>query len=97
MIAQYRKMATDLARARAALRRAGAPDPDALNYSTRAGKRFMWRNPETGRLTHFGSDSRNTHLDSPDEKKRRAYVARHAPGGFPRYTPAWLALKVLWT
>jgi hypothetical protein len=89
-------MSDELVRARKLLRPyAKTYLVETLARSTRAEKRFQVRMVSSNELVHFGSVSRATHFDKPDEAVRAAWRARHArhlnsPG------PGQLSSIVLW-
>jgi len=82
-----------------AKRKLGATD---LQKSTRKNKRFMVE--YQGRLIHFGSATGSTFGDHGDEKKRKAWRARHSKIKLKdgrlahqvKGTPSYFAWHLLW-
>tara|TARA_R110002020_G_scaffold467461_1_gene691021 strand:+ start:486 stop:782 length:297 start_codon:yes stop_codon:yes gene_type:complete len=48
-----------------------------LKKSNRKGKRFEIVMPRFGHSHHFGSDIGSTYIDHKDDKKKKAWYARH--------------------
>ena len=51
-----------------------------LGPATAKGKRYSVVSPE-GKRTNFGSDVGQTFIDHKDEKKKKAWIARHSKAG----------------
>jgi hypothetical protein len=69
-----------------------------LKKSTRKGKRFMLTNEE-GKTIHFGSDVGSTFIDHQDEKKKKAWEARHRQdkGYNDKSAGIYYSKSLLWT
>ena len=52
-------------------------DTFILQKSNRKGKRFVIIMPSFKHRHHFGSDVGETFIDHQDEKKKKAWIARH--------------------
>lgn len=78
----------------------------SLGPSERKGKKLQITLTIDGiiRTVHFGDINSQTYIETQDEKKRRAYVARHSKillkdgtrAIDKRYSPAWFAIRTLW-
>ena len=51
--------------------------PYILEDSKRKGKRFVIIMPEYNHKHHFGSDVGETYVDHKNDKKKKAWIARH--------------------
>lgn len=80
------------------------PKVSGLGYSTRKGKRFFVDiGDPTIKSIHFGSKGGQTFIDHKDEKKRKAWRARHSKimkDGKPAYknkdSPEFYSWNLLW-
>lgn len=65
--------------------------------STRKGKKYMVRNPETGKLVHFGDLFMEDYTKHLDKERRERFRTRNARfKGRDRYSPAYLSYWLLW-
>lgn len=82
-----------------------ANEYDIILYrSTRKGHKYMFRNPKSGQLVHFGRLGFSDYLSHNDLDRRNNYRKRHAgimtKNGTPaykvKYSPAWASYYILW-
>jgi hypothetical protein len=72
--------------------------------SASKGHKYMFRNPDNGKLVHFGSLGYEDYLSHNDINRRNNYRKRHAgillrdgtPAYKKKYTPAWASYYILW-
>jgi hypothetical protein len=77
-----------------------------LGPSERKGKKLQITLPIDGiiKTVHFGDINSQTYIEFRDEKKRRAYIARHSKillkdgsrAIDKMYSPSWMAYHILW-
>ena len=70
-----------------------------LKTSSRKGKRYVIEMPKFGHSHHFGSDVGKTFIDHNDEKKKKAWIARHKndKGWDNPHSGIYHSRKLLWT
>jgi hypothetical protein len=67
-------------------------------------KLIYYDDNENIKTVHFGSKGSETFLDHNDEKKRKAYIARHSKillkdgtrAIDKKYSSAWFSMNILW-
>jgi hypothetical protein len=74
-------------------------DEYVLKTSNRKGKRYVIEMPKYGHSHHFGSDVGETFIDHKDEKKKKAWIARHKndKGWGNPHSGIYHSRKLLWT
>lgn len=70
-----------------------------LKKSKRKGKRYEIEMPRYGHSHHFGSDVGETFIDHQDEKKKKAWIARHRldKNFYNKHSGIYHSFKLLWT
>lgn len=76
-----------------------------LYRSTRKYNKYMFLNPETGKMTHFGRIGYDDYRVQDNLARRANYRKRHAgilnhegkPAYKVKYSPSWASWTLLWT
>jgi len=74
-------------------------DEYVLKTSGRKGKRYVITMPRYGHAHHFGSSVGKTFIDHQDEKKKKAWIARHKDdkGWNNPHSGIYHSRKLLWS
>jgi hypothetical protein len=74
-------------------------DEYVLKTSNRKGKRYVIEMKKFGHSHHFASDVGKTFIDHNDEKKKKAWIARHKndKGWDNPHSGIYHSRKLLWT
>lgn len=68
-----------------------------IYFSNRNDKKYMLRNPNTGKFIHFGQIGFEDWTKHQDPKRRIVFRKRNSRWNtFSKYTPAWLSFNILW-